>query len=116
MGNDGEIFKLDDGTFWEVKYEYEYLYEYYPTVIICPGRGQIILEGATLDVEYVGSASRETQPVEDRSQRPISSSVQAKCGRHLLETYSPITRSPCRRASELTKRQLAIDPITEAVA
>ena len=36
MGNDGEIFKLDDGSMWEVKYEYEYLYEYYPSVIVCP--------------------------------------------------------------------------------
>ncbi len=36
MGNDGEIFKLADGSLWEVKYEYEYLYEYYPDVIICP--------------------------------------------------------------------------------
>ncbi len=34
MGNDGEIFKLADGSLWEVKYEYEYMYEYYPDVII----------------------------------------------------------------------------------
>ena len=27
MGNHGEIFKLDDGTIWEVQFEYEYLYE-----------------------------------------------------------------------------------------
>ena len=29
MGTKG-ISRLDDGTLWEVKYEYEYLYEYYP--------------------------------------------------------------------------------------
>ena len=28
MGNNGEIVKLADGTLWEVKYAYEYLYEY----------------------------------------------------------------------------------------
>lgn len=54
MGNDGEIFKLDDGTLWEVKYEYEYLYEYYPEVIICPSKGKLVIEGKSLDVEYVG--------------------------------------------------------------
>lgn len=31
MGNNGEIFKLADGSLWEVKFEYEYLYEYLPT-------------------------------------------------------------------------------------
>ena len=34
MGNDGEIFKLSDGSLWEVHAEYEYLYEYYPSVVI----------------------------------------------------------------------------------
>jgi len=54
MGNDGEIFELDDGTLWEVKYEYEYLYEYYPEVIICPSKGKLVIDGKSLDVEYVG--------------------------------------------------------------
>lgn len=57
MGNDGEIFKLSDGTLWEVKYEYEYLYEYYPTVIICPSRGKLGISGKMLAVEPVGSVS-----------------------------------------------------------
>ncbi len=54
MGNDGEIFKLDDGSLWEVKYEYEYMYEYYPDVIICPSKGRLIVDGNSLNVEYVG--------------------------------------------------------------
>ena len=54
MGNDGEIFKLDDGSLWEVKYEYEYMYEYHPDVIICPSKGKLIVEGTSLNVEYVG--------------------------------------------------------------
>lgn len=51
MGNDGEIFKLSDGTLWEVKYEYEYMYEYYPDVIICPDSQKLIIEGKKLNVE-----------------------------------------------------------------
>ena len=54
MGNDGEIFKLDDGSLWEVKYEYEYLYEYYPDVIICPSKERLVIDGKSLNVEYVG--------------------------------------------------------------
>lgn len=45
MGNNGEIFKLADGSLWEVKYEYEYLYEYYPDVIICPSQDKLIING-----------------------------------------------------------------------
>ena len=55
MGNDGEIFKLDNGSIWEVKYEYEYLYEYYPDVIICPNRGKLIIDDLSLDVELLSS-------------------------------------------------------------
>lgn len=55
MGNNGEIFKLADGSVWEVKYEYEYLYEYYPAVIICPSRGKLILGKKSLSVQIVAS-------------------------------------------------------------
>ena len=53
MGNNGEIFKLDDGTLWEVKYEYEYLYEYYPSVVICPSKGKLLINGKSLNVEQL---------------------------------------------------------------
>jgi len=56
MGNNGEVFKLSDGSLWEVKYEYEYLYEYYPNVIICPSRGKLIIKGKNLNVHLVGGA------------------------------------------------------------
>jgi len=58
MGNDGEIFKLADGSLWEVKYEYEYLYEYYPSVIICPSRGKLIVgnKSESLNVQLVSRA------------------------------------------------------------
>jgi hypothetical protein len=55
MGNDGEIFELDDGSFWQVKYEYEYMYEYYPNVVICPSRRTLIVGRETLNVEPVGA-------------------------------------------------------------
>jgi hypothetical protein len=60
MGNNGEIFKLADGSLWEVKYEYEYLYEYYPAVIICPGVGKLIVErtSKSLKVQLVSGAKR----------------------------------------------------------
>ncbi len=44
LGNGGEIIILVDGTIWkEVSYQYLYLYEYHPTVIICPSSGKMIL-------------------------------------------------------------------------
>ena len=49
MGNDGEIFKLADGSVWEVNYEYEYLYEYYPNITACPEKYFIILNGKKLN-------------------------------------------------------------------
>lgn len=53
MGNDGEIFKLSDGSLWEVKYEYEYMYEYSPAVTICPDKGKLIINNKKLTVEKV---------------------------------------------------------------
>jgi len=56
MGNNEEIFKLADGSLWEVKYEYEYLYEYYPLVVICPDQGKLIIGEKSLNVELVAAA------------------------------------------------------------
>lgn len=69
MGNNGEIVKLADGSFWEVKYEYEYMYEYYPSAIICPGRGLLVVGETELTVSKVGSATPNTRP---RSSEPSS--------------------------------------------
>lgn len=63
MGNNGEIFKLADGSIWEVKYEYQYLYAYYPSVIVCPGRGKLILGEKSLNVQQVsGAQTRGASP------------------------------------------------------
>jgi len=57
MGNNGEIVKLADGSLWEVQHSYEYLYEYYPTVIICPRNGKLMVKNKTIDVQPVSSGS-----------------------------------------------------------
>jgi hypothetical protein len=67
MGNNEEIFKLADGSLWEVKYEYEYLYEYYPSVIICPSRGKLILGKKSLNVQLVSGAQKGASPPKGKS-------------------------------------------------
>jgi len=57
MGNNGEVFKLADGSFWEVKYEYEYLYEYYPSVVVCPDTGKLIINDVSLNVVKLSGAA-----------------------------------------------------------
>ena len=54
LGNGGEIIVLSDGSIWKnTSYLYLYLYEYYPTVIICPGKGKMILKDNVFDVVQV---------------------------------------------------------------
>ena len=66
MGNDSEVFELSDGSMWEVKYEYEYLYEYYPSVTICPDDGLLIINGKKLNVASLsgGAASSGSEIIE----------------------------------------------------
>jgi len=66
MGNNDEIFQLADGTLWQVKYEYSYLYEYYPSVMICPSLGKLVLKGKALNVVQV-SGRPETRKSEPRA-------------------------------------------------
>lgn len=61
MGNNGEVFKLSDGSFWEVKYEYEYMYEYYPSVIICPRKNLAIIGDTRLNVEVVSNSNNNSR-------------------------------------------------------
>jgi len=76
MGNDGEIFKLDDGTLWEIKYEYEYLYEYYPDVIVCPSTGRLVVDGKTLNIEQVGGL--RTNPNAQPLQTPRAEVIESR--------------------------------------
>ena len=68
MGNNGEVFKLADGSIWEVKYEYEYMYEYSPDVVVCPSRGRIIVGGKQLNVQLLSQG--RTKPVQRPQQSP----------------------------------------------
>ena len=63
MGNNGEVLRLADGSLWEVKYEYEYMYEYYPDVIICPSRRTLAIGGETLSVQPITAAISQRQLV-----------------------------------------------------
>jgi hypothetical protein len=56
MGNDGEIFKLTDGSMWKVKYEHEYLYEYFPDILVRPNQGRLIIDDKSLNIELISSA------------------------------------------------------------
>ena len=42
MGNNDEVFVLLDGSVWQIKYEYEYMYEYYPSIFACPDEGYVL--------------------------------------------------------------------------
>ena len=55
MGNNEEVFKLADGSLWEVKYEYEYLYEYYPSVTVCPNESFMVIGGKKLNIASLGN-------------------------------------------------------------
>lgn len=61
MGNSDEIFKLLSGSVWQVKYEYEYLYAYYPNVVICPSENKLIIHGMVLNVVSVSSNVRSSE-------------------------------------------------------
>ena len=58
MGNNGEVFKLSNGTIGEVVAEYEYLYEYYPSVTICPAQSLMIIAGKKLNITLLSSTSQ----------------------------------------------------------
>jgi hypothetical protein len=55
MGNNDEIFKTSDGRLWQVKYEYQYMYEYYPNVDIC-NESRLIVNGKSINIVPVGSS------------------------------------------------------------
>lgn len=54
LGNGGELIQLSDGSIWqENSYQYLYLYEYSPSVYICPSTGKMILKSKTFSVTRV---------------------------------------------------------------
>jgi hypothetical protein len=84
MGNDAEIFKLADGSLWEVKAEYEYLYEYYPSVTICPSRGKLIIGKKSLNVQLVSSGPKKSGDISSTGESSPDTKVnkpEAKTGK-----------------------------------
>lgn len=58
MGNHGEIVKLANGSLWEIQLEYEYMYEYYPSVIACPSRGVLMVRDKKLSARAIKAESK----------------------------------------------------------
>ena len=80
MGNNDEIFQLADGSIWQVKYEYEYLYEYYPDVIMCPSQGKLIIKNKNLNVARISASPARAVPAPDQpaTSAPVQSSPPAQ--------------------------------------
>lgn len=70
MGNNDEIFKTSDGRLWQVKYEYQYLYEYYPSVDIC-GNSKLIVKGKSLNIMPVGSSNSREKAAAPQTNYPV---------------------------------------------
>src|SRR5688572_10763536 len=62
LGNTGEIVRLADESLWEVKYAYENLYEYHPTVLICPRTGTLMVKNRMIDFLFVSSGASTGRP------------------------------------------------------
>ena len=45
-----------------MKYEYEYMYEYHPSIIICPSRGRLFIDDKWLNVISVGAVPGSKTP------------------------------------------------------
>lgn len=57
LGNYGELIEMLDGTYWKViDFQYLYLYEYYPTVTVCPFNGVIQIGNHEIAVQRIGSS------------------------------------------------------------
>ena len=69
MGNNGEVFKLNDGSLWEVQYSYEYMYAYYPEILISYSRGEMIVNGKKINVKSLSSNTRPA--VKPQNEKPI---------------------------------------------
>lgn len=56
LGNGGELVVLSDGSVWKnTSYRYAYMYAYYPTVILCPGDGEMVVQDKTFTMTRVGT-------------------------------------------------------------
>lgn len=77
MGNNGEIFKLSDGSIWEVKNEYEYMYEYYPKVIVCPKLNKVVVGEKTLSVKNISMPPKNEDAQPQVATEPTKSVIES---------------------------------------
>jgi hypothetical protein len=58
LGVHDEVFRLLDGSLWQVQFEYEYLYAFYPDVIVCSATERLIIEGKSLKIRALSIGRR----------------------------------------------------------
>ncbi|MBY0491030.1 MAG: hypothetical protein K2R93_14400 [Gemmatimonadaceae bacterium] len=75
LGNNDEIFRLDDGSLWQVQFEYEYLYAYYPSVVVCPKQGFMIVEKKKLQVRPLQSSPSTSTVAPQPSEAPSATAA-----------------------------------------
>lgn len=73
MGNSSEVFKLANGVIGEIVAEYEYMYEYYPTVTVCPANSMMIVKDKRLSIRILANAA--PNPVPNIAPPPQSANV-----------------------------------------
>jgi hypothetical protein len=73
MGNHGELFRLANGMIGEVFAEYEYMYEYYPSVTVCPSNSMMIVKGKRLNINiHVNSVTSPSVNAPPQSTQSIT--------------------------------------------
>ncbi len=63
LGNNNELFRLSNGVTGQIKFEYNYFYDYYPTVIICPDSLVMYHKGKKLSVSNLSNTGGITKNV-----------------------------------------------------
>ena len=54
-----------------IKYEYEYLYEYYPRIIICPSKNFISIKGKKLSVQLIKKGSGSKKAITKKTENDV---------------------------------------------
>ena len=73
MGNNSEVFKLANGLIGEVVAEYEYSYEYYPVVKVCPADSMMVLKGKRLNIRILHNPAIAIPPsISTAPEQPVA--------------------------------------------
>lgn len=85
MGNNGEVFQLNDGSLWEVKNSYEYMYEYYPQVVICPNSSKLIIKGKNISVQSLSNNRNSSKSSADIVESRIDGNFEGWTGETIFK-------------------------------